>query len=369
MKKFTEKPEPNEELVKLTYSKRLLLIIVYYIRLGWHDLENAFSYLSHKEKRKILSDNIIHFIRLFYLKTKQESVLKEAASLTYITLLGFIPFLTLLVFIVPKLPFVTNNVALQARVYENFLPQSAGEVTKVISSLVSNRVSFNLFSFILVIITSYSLFKVIRDTFDRILINEYEPHQDLISQLVKFFGTLIIGFFIILLLFSSSSLPIISSLLDFPLFKQQLMLILPFVAQFLALIFLYMLMPSIKIKRSSLFRTAFWTTLIWVVVKGLFDYYIYYLTNMEAVFGVLKSLPIFLFWIYVNWVIILGGMVLAAILEQKDDALDDVEKARHFVRMSLEFYTDKKLDKNLEKTILKNELAQIINNLTEEDQK
>jgi membrane protein len=328
-------------------------------------LENALSHLIEKEKRKVLFKNIGTFLVLFYKKTTSEGVLKEAAALTYITLLGFIPFLLLIVFLVPKLSIIASKTNISRHLYENFLPVSTSEVGDMISQLMTKQVTFNLFSLILALVTSYSLFKVIRDSFDRILVMEFQPPKDFLSQLLKFFGTIIFGFIIILMLFSSTSLPIISGLMNFPLFHGLLIFILPFILQFLALVFLYMLLPSTKVKRSALYRGAFWTTLIWVIVKGGFDYYIYNLTNIEAVYGVLKTLPIFLFWLYVNWVIILGGMVLVTILEHKEKALDEVVE-KHYVRVTMEMYTNRKKDKEMEAFLHKEDVPGLVDKLIEE---
>lgn len=365
MKRIIEDLGQEEEIEKISLWKRLAILLFYYLRLGLHDLAKALSHIIEKDKRKVLLENIGSFFSLFYRKFNQESILKEAAALTYITLLGFIPFLVLVVFFVPRLPFLKATSELQTQLYENFLPMSTSDVGPIISDLISQQITFNLFSFIVVIVTSYALFKVIRDTFDRILRMEFQPPKDLISQLLKFFGTIIFGFLIILLLFSSSSLPILSSLLDVPLFRQHLIYVLPFILQFVGLVFLYMILPSIKVRRISLFRAAFWTTVIWVVVKSFFDYYVYNLTNISAVYGVLRSLPAFLFWIYINWVIVLGGIVLVSILEYKELAVES-KKEKHFVRLTVEMYTNKKMDKDLDLIINKDKLPEIINKLNEE---
>jgi membrane protein len=365
MKRIYENLNHEEEIEKISLWKRLLILMFYYLRLGVHDLVKALSHLIEKDKRKVLFASISKFLSLFYRKFNQERILKEAAALTYITLLGFIPFLVLVVLVVPRLPFLQASAKLQAHIYENFLPMSINEVGPIISNLIAKKISFNIFSFIAVIITSYSLFRVIRDTFDRILRMEFQPQKDFISQLLKFFGTLILGFLIILILFSSSSIPIISSLLDIPLFRQNLLILIPFVLQFLGLVFLYMILPSIKVKRKSLFRAAFWTTLIWVMLKAFFDYYVYSMTNMSAFYGVLMSLPAFLFWIYVNWVIVLSGIVLVSILEYKELAVESI-KEKHFVRLTVEMYTNKKLVKDIDKIISKEKLPELINKLNED---
>ncbi len=365
MKRIITELKHDEDIVKLSPWKRLFILLFYYMRLGLHDLFRLFSHITDNDKRKLMYENIHKFLVLFYKKSTQEQILKEAAALTYITILGFIPFLFFIVFLVPKLPFLSINSKFQTHLYQNFLPVSTGDVGFLVSQLIAKRAPFNVFSFVVAIVTSYSLFKVIRDAFDRILVMEFQPPKDWLAQLLKFFGTIIFGFIIILLLFSSSSLPIISSLLNIPLFKKQLLYILPFVLQFLALVFMYMILPSIKVKRSSLYRAAFWTTLVWVIFKGFFDYYIYNLTNIEAIYGVLKSLPIFLFWIYLNWVVVLGGMVLVTVLEHKEKALDVVDK-KHFVRIILEMYTNKKMDKEVDTILKKDIIPELIETLTKD---
>lgn len=106
--------------------------------------------------------------------------------------------------------------------------------------------------------------------------------------------------------------------------------------------------------------------MVWVILKGLFDYYVYNLTNIGAVYGVVKSLPAFLFWIYINWIIVLAGIVLVSILEYQELAVE-AKKDKHFVRLTLEMYTNKKLDKEFDTIISKEALPDLIEKLKEDD--
>jgi hypothetical protein len=89
------------------------------------------------------------------------------------------------------------------------------------------------------------------------------------------------------------------------------------------------------------------------------------MTNMSAFYGVLMSLPAFLFWIYVNWVVVLSGIVLVSLLEYKELAVD-THKEKHFVRLTVEMYTNRKLDKDIDLIINKEKLPELIDKLTEE---
>lgn len=332
------------------------------------DMRVVYAFCSDSNRRAELVVKIQKFFRLFFYRVTNEGVLKESAGLTYITILGFIPFVTFLVMIVPDLPFLNLVEKLKTLIAANFMPGSAEQLVAFMDETLKRRFSFNIFNFAILIVTSYSLFRAIRNTFDRILSMEIQAGGDILSHLIKFFGTLFFGMFIMILLFSSSSVPIISFFLKLGFFQKQLIYLIPFLMQFIALVFMYSIMPSIKTKRSSLIRGAFWTTLIWILAKSGFDFYIYNLTSIQAVYGVLAALPIFLMWIYINWIIILGGIVLVSVIDQGNNLEIVKKEPKQFVRITMEMYSDQKLNKRLEGFISKKdskELSSIIN--TEEE--
>ncbi len=69
-----------------------------------------------------------------------------------------------------------------------FVPESANQIFEHISELAQRKISFNLFSFIILLFTSYSLFKIINDTFDHILVAKEEGKRGFLSDMVKFIG-------------------------------------------------------------------------------------------------------------------------------------------------------------------------------------
>jgi len=347
---------------------KLLLWLYTYIKIVISDLKKIYFSITVTQQRKKVFGNIWTFIKTFYQRFMGEGILKESASLTYITLLGFVPFINFLVLIAPDLPFLNLGDKLRELVVQNFIPSSADAIINFLDKLIMPKVGFNIFNFVILIVSSYSLFSVIRGTFDRILSMQLKSSQDTITQLVKFFGTIVFGLLIIVLLFSSSSIPIISRLLKSPVL-QWIMVIVPFILQFLAIMFLYMLLPSVKINRASLFRGAFWTTVIWVIGKSAFDFYIYNLTNYERLYGVMAVLPIFLLWIYINWAIILGGMVLVSEMENKKNGGFLTKEPHNAVRITMELFTNQKLNQRLEGILRKEELKKLTDTLNEEDDK
>lgn len=284
---------------KKGFFANLWALIVTYVKAVWIDLVKLRSYLTEPAKRRQVLSDLWDFLKRWFRLIIRERVMREAGSLTYITILGFVPFVVFLLLIVPDLPFLNLQEKVFNLISNNLMPTSALAVNNVIEGMLEGRAGFNIINFVVMIISSYSLFRTIRDSFGRILKMEYHPKQDLLSQVIKFLGTIILGVFILVVLISSSSLPLISRLLRMPMLRWLTYLV-PFVLQFLLLVFLYMLMPSIKVQRMSLVRGAFWTALIWMVVKSGFDTYILRMTSYQKFYGTLSALPIFLLWIYVN---------------------------------------------------------------------
>lgn len=311
-----------------------------------------------KDHKKVLH-RVGSFLKLWISRIIKENVPRESGSLAYVTILGFIPFITFILMLAPDLPFLNLKEKIADVVTKNFIPGSAEAVMEMINGMIARRMGLNIMVFIILLISSNLLFNNIRSTFDRILSTHAPNSSDIFSQFVKFFGTLVFGLIIIVLLFSSSSMPIISRLLKLPFFIW-LSYILPFLVQFFALYFLYMLMPSIKVKRKSLIMGAFWTTVIWVLAKSLFDYYIYNLTSYQAVYGVIAALPIFLFWIYVNWIIILSGIVLVSVLD-KEVREEVIQKTpKRVVKLTLEMYSDDRMNRRIETFIDKKDIKDLV---------
>ncbi len=327
------------------------------------DLKKTWQYISKPKARKQLMADFWNFLKRWWQLITRERVMREAGSLTYITILGFVPFVVFILLIAPDLPFLNLREKLFSIISDHLIPTSAFALNSVIEGMLEGRAGFNAINFIVMMVSSYSLFRVIRDSFDRILKMEFKPRQSPFQQLIKFLGTIILGVFILAILLSSSSLPMISRLLKLPLLNWITYLI-PFAMQFFLLVFLYTLMPSIKVERMSLVRGAFWTAIIWLLVKSGFDFYIYRMTSYHKFYGTLSALPIFLLWIYVNWLIILSGIVMVAVFEDKTNADDD--KPQNLARVCVELFSDGKLQGMLEKTISGAELKKLLKQSEEE---
>ncbi|PID28216.1 MAG: hypothetical protein CSB55_06030 [Candidatus Cloacimonadota bacterium] len=259
----------------------------------------------------------------FFLKYKKEfskqGIFKEASALSFITLTGMIPFTLFILFFIPEVAGFDSGM-LENLLIKVMLPASAQKIIHILKSSVGNNSTYNIMTLSTVLITSIFLFLTVNRTFDKILYTfEHHRKEHLTVRIAKFFGMLILGFVFTAVIFSSGSITLISQFLDIPVLKVTLDLILPFLLLFIILLVGFSFIPGMQVKKSVVFISSSVTAFLWLAVKFIFNYYITYLTDFKILYGVWASIPAFMIWIYINWIIILSGVILIAVLEKRNE--------------------------------------------------
>ena len=99
---------------------------------------------------------------------------------------------------------------------------------------------------------------------------------------------------------------------DWPHVVAQLVRLVPFVLELLACTLLYCLIPNCAVRwRDGALGAAVAAVAIEILKIG-FTIYISTLSSYRAVYGALATIPIFLLWMYVTWLAVLLGAVVAA---------------------------------------------------------
>jgi len=263
------------------------------------------------------------FVRIF----EEEKILREAASLTFVTVLGLIPFILFLVLFLPDIPTLNVVDKLKDLLKTLLLPESAEQVGIFFDHLFERKASMGILNIIMLIVSSYSLFSSITTAFNNILKIATTTKTNTFSMLVKLFGTVIIGFFIFAVLISTSSLPYFQGFMTVDFIRKFTNLILPLLCWFLLINVAYYFLPNIKLKQRSIWMSAGCTAVLWFIAKIGFDFWINNLTQMKQVYGIISSFPIFLFWIYLNWILVLAGVIMLAIQNQSRARVKDFQVA------------------------------------------
>ncbi len=283
-----------------------------------------------------MNSKFVVFLKAFWKKFREEGVFKESAALTFVTLLGFVPFIIFILFFIPELPFLKSGTSFKDVLISVFVPSSADQIYNYVLQITNSKIPFNFINFIVLLITSYSLFKIINDSFDNILNAHEIRKKSFFSDIIKFFGMSIFGSLLILILLSATSFPIVSKFYDIPVLQGVSLYVTPFILLFIIFTLGFIYIPSVKVSTRSIAIGAAISSGIWIFFKAFFNFYIIHLTNIQVIFGVLASVPIFLFWIYANWIIILGGVIIVSILEKRHIKNLADRKDKQLVRITFE---------------------------------
>ncbi|MDD3051824.1 MAG: YhjD/YihY/BrkB family envelope integrity protein [Candidatus Cloacimonetes bacterium] len=307
-----------------------------------------------KRRFLILYRNLLIFERIY----SEKKVFKEASALTFVTLMGFIPFGLFLLFLLPEIPFIQGSTIKESFI-DLFLPSSAEQIRLYIDEMMNQKGSINLINFVILLVTSFGLFRIINDAFDSILNVHELRKKDIIFNLMKFLGMIAFGFIITLILFSSASLPLFSNLFKLKFLGVISAYVIPFLLLFILILLFYLFVPTIRIKRTSIATAAAISSIVWFIVKYGFNYYINNLTNIQVVYGVISALPIFMMWVYINWTIILSGVIIVSILEKrytgKNRNLD-----KRMLKITLEQEIDGEICSKQNADISKEELEKVL---------
>ena len=84
----------------------------------------------------------------------------------------------------------------------------------------------------------------------------------------------------------------------------------------LGLLFLYRMVPTSKVDLRPAMIGAFLATVLLSVGKGTLGLYFSHAMSLRHMYGSLGLVPVFMFWLYLMWLIILLGLQVTAILQQ-----------------------------------------------------
>ena len=90
-------------------------------------------------------------------------------------------------------------------------------------------------------------------------------------------------------------------------------------ASWLLLFALYLLMPNAHVRRRPAMIGSFIAAVLWEIGKWGFSLYVSKAVPYSALYGSLFLIPLFLFWVYLNWLIVLFGLEITYTLQTLPD--------------------------------------------------
>jgi membrane protein len=248
---------------------------------------------------------------------QEDRCFEEAASLSYTSLLSMVPLLAVVFGIVSVFPVFNEwSNRLQSMIFDNFLPDTGEQIVPHINAFLDSVSSLTLPGTLMLFVTALLLMVRIEVAFNRIW--RVDRNRSLTNRIVMYWAVLTLGPLLIAAAIALSAQRIFgaSGLIgELPAGLQNLG---TFLLSWLVFTLFFVLVPNRRVRFRDALIGALLTTVLFSLAKGGFVAYVSN-ANYKVIYGALATVPIFLFWLYLVWIVVLLGASLAASLTTFSD--------------------------------------------------
>ena len=254
-------------------------------------------------------------LRLRYLLNRlvEDRLNASAAALTFVTLFALVPLLTVTLSIASALPAADNiEDKLSEFLLQFLLPESSTQVVEYLSTFISQARSLTAFGVIILLVSAILMLRNVEKALNDIWRNRANRKplaSFLLYWAVLSLGPAAIGFGLGIRAYLFAATNDWGGV-DLYGLGSVLISLLPFVISAMGLTFLYVVVPNCQVPLRHAMVGGVFAAVTFTVARMLFTA-VMAQSSYTLVYGAFAAVPLFLLWIYVTWIIVLIGGVLA----------------------------------------------------------
>lgn len=243
-----------------------------------------------------------------------------AGSLAFTTLLSLVPMVTLVAVVFSKLPQSARfGDALRGFLLDNLLPDKAGKVIATYALQFSEKAAnLTVVGVLVLIATTMMLMKTIDQVINQIwMVNSRRPWA---TRLAAYWAALSLGPFLLAgCVFAASAMLSLSlDAMSEPAWLEGLGVRLIAVVVLTGVFgSIYLIVPHCSVRIRDALIAGLCAAMGFLLMQRLFGLYLAHFPSYTLVYGAFAAVPIFLLWLYLSWIVILLGAVLAAVLPER----------------------------------------------------
>ncbi len=267
--------------------------------------------LADSDRRQALS-------RHLWQQFRDDNCFEAASALSYTTLLALVPLMAVVLGVVSAFPVFDHWIAeLQNFVFQYFIPTVGDAIRDYLQQFVGRTVGLTGGGTLFLIMAAILMMATIEQSFNRIW--RVRSARRPVNRLLMYWAVLTLGPLLMggsLAMTSDlylSALPWFSPELDSGV-QNLFWLLAPFLMSVLAFTLLFVAVPNRRVYWLHALAGALLTAILFELSKRGFVFYVTAFPTYERLYGALATIPLFLAWVYISWVVILLGASLAAAL-------------------------------------------------------
>jgi membrane protein len=244
---------------------------------------------------------------------------QRAAALTFTSLLAMVPLLAVSFAIFSAFPaYESLQSKVQDYIFTNFVPQIGTQIQTYIESFMAQTGKLSAVGVVFLALSAVLLLVTINGTLN--MIWQTRQTRGLVTRLLTFWSVLtltplLFGASISLssVLFTAAQASGVESVTGN---LTRFAFVLPFIFQAAGLTVLFLVMPAASVHRRDAVMGGLVASVLLEGLKKGFGFYITHFPTYETIYGVMATIPIFLMWVYLSWMVVLFGAEVAASLPE-----------------------------------------------------
>jgi membrane protein len=262
----------------------------------WQRAQEAFSFCRYVVRRFI-----------------DDGCQQNAAALTYMSLFAIVPLMTVGFAMFSAVPaFESMGSKVQSFIFEHFVPSTGSEVQTYLESFSQQARSLTGFGVAFLAATAYLMLRNIEKTFNKIW--RTRTHRKGLNNFLLYWAILTLGPVMLgASLVMTTYLAVFVKDIDVVGIMPLVLKYLPWLFTSITFTLLFMAVPNCKVPLRHAAIGGFVTAALFELAKNLFASLVAN-SSYELVYGTFATIPLFLFWLYFSWLLLLGGAELVRAL-------------------------------------------------------
>ena len=261
--------------------------------------------------------DLLHICRYIVARFREDRCAQMAASLTFTTLLSLVPLITIALTLFSAFPvFAEFSDHIKNFLLSNMLPETGGKlITRYVEQFAESAAKLTTVGLMFLGFTAMMMMLTIDHAFNTIW--RVSRQRPLIQRVLIYWAVLTLAPLLV-----GGSLSLTSWLVGISVgyasqisqFGVELLRILPVMLTTLAFSLLFRVVPNRFVPLRHAIAGGVVAAILFELMNRFFAYYIAHFPTYKLVYGAFASVPIFLMWVYLSWLTILLGALIAASL-------------------------------------------------------
>ena len=244
---------------------------------------------------------------------------ERAATLAFATIISMIPFAVLLLGVAHQLKMGDDFVKYaDERIFDIVAPDFRVQLTtwlteNISKDAISNSVAslVGLLALVSLLVAALGVLSATQRNFDRVW--KVRGRRSYFQKLVTFWIVLTISPFIMAALLWVEDFLVPSGRIiedftrEYSFLKVLYGFLVPATVGFVGFTVIYRYLPAVRVRVGSAMLGALFAAVLWQISRQAFYFYVVRSSSVYSLYGSLAIVPLFLIWIYLNWLIVLWG--------------------------------------------------------------